>query len=141
VRYLEQARELGDLLIVAVNSDDSVRRLKGPDRPVNPVEDRVAVLAALSCIDHVVVFEEDSPAHLIAAVRPDTYVKGGDYPPEMVPEAPLVRRLGGEVRTLGYVPDRSTSAIIDKIRAQGEGRAPYTTESSNKGPFLTGDPA
>ncbi|HEX2771770.1 MAG TPA: D-glycero-beta-D-manno-heptose 1-phosphate adenylyltransferase [Micromonosporaceae bacterium] len=133
VRYLEQARELGDLLIVAVNSDDSVQRLKGPDRPVNPVEDRVAVLAALSCIDHVVVFEEDSPAHLIAAVRPDTYVKGGDYPPEMVPEAPLVRRLGGEVRTLGYVPDRSTSAIIDKIRAQGEERA------THKG--LTGDPA
>jgi D-beta-D-heptose 7-phosphate kinase / D-beta-D-heptose 1-phosphate adenosyltransferase len=133
VRYLEQARELGDLLIVAVNSDDSVRRLKGPDRPVNPVEDRVAVLAALSCIDHVVVFEEDSPTHLIAAVRPDTYVKGGDYPPEMVPEAPLVRRLGGEVRTLGYVPDRSTSAIIDKIRAEGEERA------THKG--LTGEPA
>lgn len=141
VRYLEQARELGDLLIVAVNSDDSVRRLKGPDRPVNPVEDRVAVLAALSCIDYVVVFEEDSPAHLIAAVRPDTYVKGGDYPPEMVPEAPLVRRLGGEVRTLGYVPDRSTSAIIDKIRAKGEGRASHTSEGSNQRPFLTGDPA
>ncbi|WP_194821865.1 D-glycero-beta-D-manno-heptose 1-phosphate adenylyltransferase [Micromonospora sp. S-DT3-3-22] len=118
VRYLEQARALGDLLVVAVNSDSSVRRLKGPDRPVNPVEDRTALLAALSCVDHVVVFEEDSPADLIEAVRPDVYVKGGDYPPEMVPEAPLVRRLGGQVRTLGYVPDRSTSAIIDRIRAQ-----------------------
>ncbi|MFI7210732.1 D-glycero-beta-D-manno-heptose 1-phosphate adenylyltransferase [Micromonospora maritima] len=118
VRYLTQARALGDLLIVAVNSDDSVRRLKGPDRPVNPVEDRIALLAALACVDHVVVFEEDSPARLIEAVRPDVYVKGGDYPPEMVPEAPLVRRLGGQVRTLGYVPDRSTSAIIDRIRAQ-----------------------
>ncbi|WP_431922638.1 D-glycero-beta-D-manno-heptose 1-phosphate adenylyltransferase [Micromonospora wenchangensis] len=118
VRYLEQARALGDLLVVAVNSDSSVRRLKGPDRPVNPVEDRIALLAALSCVDHVVVFEEDSPADLIEAVRPDVYVKGGDYPPEMVPEAPLVRRLGGQVRTLGYVPDRSTSAIIDRIRAQ-----------------------
>jgi D-beta-D-heptose 7-phosphate kinase/D-beta-D-heptose 1-phosphate adenosyltransferase len=141
VRYLEQARELGDLLIVAVNSDDSVRRLKGPDRPVNPVEDRVAVLAALSCVDHVVVFEEDSPAHLIQAVRPDTYVKGGDYPPEMVPEAPLVRRLGGEVHTLGYVPDRSTSAIIERIRAKAKARGPATTEGDAKGPFLTGDPA
>ncbi|BCL15305.1 hypothetical protein GCM10017556_30440 [Micromonospora sagamiensis] len=118
VRYLEQAAELADLLVVAVNSDDSVRRLKGPDRPVNPVEDRVALLAALACVDHVVVFEEDSPATLIETIRPDVYVKGGDYPPEMVPEAPLVRRLGGEVRTLGYVPDRSTSAIIERIRAQ-----------------------
>ncbi|MFR9779365.1 D-glycero-beta-D-manno-heptose 1-phosphate adenylyltransferase [Micromonospora sp. MS34] len=118
VRYLTQARALGDLLVVAVNSDGSVRRLKGPDRPVNPVEDRAALLAALACVDHVVVFEEDSPARLIEAVRPDVYVKGGDYPPEMVPEAPLVRRLGGQVRTLGYVPDRSTSAIIDRIRAQ-----------------------
>ncbi|GAB3947814.1 D-glycero-beta-D-manno-heptose 1-phosphate adenylyltransferase [Micromonospora vulcania] len=122
VRYLEQARALGDLLIVAVNSDGSVRRLKGPDRPVNPVEDRGALLAALSCVDHVVVFEEDSPAALIEAVRPDVYVKGGDYPPELVPEAPLVRRLGGQVRTLGYVPDRSTSAIIERIRSHSQDR-------------------
>ncbi|MEV6694497.1 D-glycero-beta-D-manno-heptose 1-phosphate adenylyltransferase [Micromonospora sp. NPDC051196] len=120
VRYLEQARALGDLLVVAVNSDGSVRRLKGPDRPVNPVEDRTALLAALSCVDHVVVFEEDSPTALIEAIRPDVYVKGGDYPPELVPEAPLVQRLGGQVRTLGYVPDRSTSAIIDRIRAYGQ---------------------
>ncbi|KIR64771.1 D-glycero-beta-D-manno-heptose 1-phosphate adenylyltransferase [Micromonospora haikouensis] len=124
VRYLEQARALGDLLVVAVNSDGSVRRLKGPDRPVNPVEDRVALLAALACVDHVVIFEEDSPAGLIEVVRPDVYVKGGDYPPEMVPEAPLVRRLGGQVRTLGYVPDRSTSAIIERIRAHGHGTVP-----------------
>ncbi|MEU9510413.1 D-glycero-beta-D-manno-heptose 1-phosphate adenylyltransferase [Micromonospora sp. NPDC048170] len=130
VRYLEQARALGDLLVVAVNSDGSVRRLKGPDRPVNPVEDRIALLAALACVDHVVVFEEDSPAELIEIVRPDVYVKGGDYPPEMVPEAPLVRRLGGQVRTLGYVPDRSTSAIIDRIRAHGHEPQPDTSLTS-----------
>ncbi|MGI5211620.1 D-glycero-beta-D-manno-heptose 1-phosphate adenylyltransferase [Plantactinospora sp. CA-290183] len=122
VRYLDQARRLGDLLVVAVNSDESVRRIKGTDRPVNPVEDRVALLAALGCVDHVVVFEEDSPTALIEALRPDVYVKGGDYPPEMVPEAPLVRSLGGQVRTLGYVPDRSTSAIIDRIRSHGDDR-------------------
>ncbi len=131
VRYLEQAAELGDLLVVAVNSDDSVRRLKGPDRPVNPVEDRVALLAALACVDHVVVFGEDSPATLIEAIRPDVYVKGGDYPPEMVPEAPLVRRLGGQVRTLGYVPDRSTSAIIERIRAQQIAEAPTLDTTSH----------
>ena len=119
VACLEQARRLGDALVVAVNSDASVRRLKGPRRPVNPVEDRAAVLAALTCVDAVVVFEEDSPAALIERVRPDLYVKGGDYPPELVPEAPLVRRLGGEVRILDYLPDRSTSAVIDRIRRSG----------------------
>ncbi|WP_225854313.1 D-glycero-beta-D-manno-heptose 1-phosphate adenylyltransferase [Micromonospora sp. ALFpr18c] len=139
VRYLEQARALGDLLIVAVNSDGSVRRLKGPDRPVNPVEDRGALLAALSCVDHVVVFEEDSPAALIEAVRPDVYVKGGDYPPELVPEAPLVRRLGGQVRTLGYVPDRSTSAIIDRIRSHTQDRETEPTREND--PARENDPS
>ncbi|MGC5031654.1 D-glycero-beta-D-manno-heptose 1-phosphate adenylyltransferase [Micromonospora sp. DT229] len=137
VRYLEQAKALGDLLVVAVNSDGSVRRLKGPDRPVNPVEDRTALLAALSCVDHVVVFEEDSPTALIEAIRPDVYVKGGDYPPELVPEAPLVQRLGGQVRTLGYVPDRSTSAIIDRIRAYGqEGSSEVAVGGLPAGPDL-----
>jgi D-beta-D-heptose 7-phosphate kinase/D-beta-D-heptose 1-phosphate adenosyltransferase len=117
VGYLAQASRLGDVLIVAVNSDESVRRLKGPDRPVNPIEDRAAVLAGLASVDHVVVFEEDSPSRLIALVRPDVYVKGGDYPPELIPEAPLVRRLGGEVRALGYLPDVSTSRIIERIRS------------------------
>ncbi|MGC9669171.1 D-glycero-beta-D-manno-heptose 1-phosphate adenylyltransferase [Planosporangium sp. 12N6] len=117
VGYLTQARRLGDVLIVAVNSDDSVRRLKGPERPVNPIADRVAVLAALACVDHVVVFEEDNPVNLITLVRPDLYVKGGDYRPEMIPEAPLVRELGGEVLTLDYLPDRSTTKLIGRIRS------------------------
>jgi len=118
VEYLEQARRLGDVLIVAMNSDASVRRLKGPERPINEAADRAAVLAALSCVDHVVVFEEDSPTALIELVRPDIYVKGGDYRPDLMPEAPLVRRLGGEVRSLTYVPDRSTATVIERIRAR-----------------------
>ena len=118
VGYLAEASRLGDVLIVALNSDASVRRLKGPDRPVNPVEDRVAVLAALDGVDHVVVFDEDSPRELIELVRPDLYVKGGDYPEELIPEASLVRGLGGEVRALAYLPDRSTSRIIERIRSR-----------------------
>ncbi len=118
VGYLAEAARLGDVLVVAVNSDESVRRLKGHDRPVNPAEDRVAVLAALASVDHVVVFEEDSPRDLIELVRPDVYVKGGDYPPELIPEAPLVRRLGGEVRAMEYLPDRSTSRVIERIRSR-----------------------
>jgi D-beta-D-heptose 7-phosphate kinase / D-beta-D-heptose 1-phosphate adenosyltransferase len=118
VEYLEQARRLGDVLIVAMNSDASVRRLKGPERPINEAADRAAVLAALSCVDHVVVFEEDSPTALIELVRPDIYVKGGDYRPDLMPEAPLVRRLGGEVRSMTYVPDRSTATVIERIRAR-----------------------
>ncbi len=117
VAYLQQARRLGDVLIVGLNSDASVRRLKGPQRPVNPVADRVSVLSALSCVDHVTVFDEDTPLALIARVRPDVYVKGGDYRPEQLPEAPLVRELGGEVRILGYLADRSTSALIERIRS------------------------
>jgi rfaE bifunctional protein nucleotidyltransferase chain/domain len=116
VAYLDEARRLGDVLIVGLNSDTSVARLKGSGRPVNPAEDRAAVLAALGSVDHVVVFDEDSPRRLLETVRPEVYVKGGDYEPGMIPEAGLVRRLGGQVRVLGYLADRSTSAIIDRIR-------------------------
>ncbi len=117
VAYLEQAKRLGDILVLALNSDDSVRRLKGADRPVNSVEDRAAVLAALSCVDHLAVFDEDSPRSLLQIVRPDLYVKGGDYTPQMLPEAPLVEQLGGSVRILSYVEDRSTTGILERIRA------------------------
>lgn len=118
VGFLRQARELGDLLVVGLNSDASVARLKGPDRPVNNVDDRSAVLSALSCVDHVLVFEEDSPEWLITQLRPDVYVKGGDYHGDLLPEAELVRRLGGQVRILDYLPDRSTSSIIERIRSR-----------------------
>jgi D-beta-D-heptose 7-phosphate kinase/D-beta-D-heptose 1-phosphate adenosyltransferase len=117
VRYLQQARQLGDLLIVGVNSDASMRALKGPDRPVNPETDRAAVLAALSCVDLVVRFTELTPHRLIEAVEPDVYVKGGDYTAETLPERDLVHSLGGRVAVLDHLPGRSTSAVIARIRA------------------------
>lgn len=114
--YLHQARALGDVLVVALNSDDSVRRLKGTDRPINPVGDRAAVLAALGCVDFVTVFDDDTPAALISALRPDVYAKGGDYTPDMLEETSIVREYGGEVRMLDYVPAQSTSAVVERIR-------------------------
>jgi D-beta-D-heptose 7-phosphate kinase/D-beta-D-heptose 1-phosphate adenosyltransferase len=115
VRYLRQARTLGDVLVVAVNSDESVRRIKGPGRPIIPAEDRAAVLAALSVVDHVVIFAEETPVRLVAAVRPDVYVKGGDYRAEALPEAAVVWGYGGEVRILPYLPGRSTTAILARV--------------------------
>ena len=117
VEYLRQARALGDVLVVGLNSDESVRRLKGPDRPVNPAEDRAAVLSALRSVDHVVVFEEDTPVRLVDLIRPDVYVKGGDYTIDRLPEAPVVHAYGGEVRILPYVPGRSTTQTLDRMRA------------------------
>ena len=116
VAYLQQARALGDVLVVGVNSDASVRRLKGPGRPVNPDGDRVRVLSGLRCVDHAVVFNEDTPDGLIAAIRPDIYVKGGDYEAENLPERPLVESYGGRVVVLTYLAGRSTSEIIGRIR-------------------------
>ncbi|EIV91509.1 D-glycero-beta-D-manno-heptose 1-phosphate adenylyltransferase [Frankia sp. QA3] len=116
VAYLDAARRLGDVLVVAVNSDAGVRRLKGPDRPINGLADRLAVLTALAAVDHVVVFDDDTPAQLLRALRPDVYVKGGDYTESMLAEAPLVRALGGEVRFVDYVADRSTSDLLGRIR-------------------------
>jgi len=117
VTYLSRAKALGDVLVVAVNGDASVRRLKGATRPVNPLEDRLEVLAALSCVDHVVAFDADSPTELLRAARPDVYVKGGDYTRATLPEAPLVESLGGAVSFLDYLEDRSTTGIIARIAA------------------------
>jgi D-beta-D-heptose 7-phosphate kinase/D-beta-D-heptose 1-phosphate adenosyltransferase len=107
--------------VVAVNDDASVRWLKGPSRPINPVEDRIEVLAALSCVDHIAVFSGATPIDLIEVVRPDVYVKGGDHTLESLPEVPVVRRLGGSVRLLPFMEDRSTTGIIERIQgANGE---------------------
>ena len=117
VTYLSAAKALGNALVVGLNTDASVRRLKGDPRPMNPLADRAAVLAALSCTDHLIAFDEDTPEALVRAVRPHLFVKGGDYTREALPEARAVESVGGEVRILPLVEDRSTTAIIARIRA------------------------
>ncbi|ANB03611.1 heptose 1-phosphate adenyltransferase [Ectothiorhodospira sp. BSL-9] len=119
VAYLEQARKRGDRLIVAVNDDGSVARLKGPERPVNPLERRMAVLAGLASVDWVVPFGEDTPERLICAVRPDVLVKGGDYHPDQIAGAGCVREAGGTVEVLPFMDGVSTTGVIDRIRSGG----------------------
>jgi D-beta-D-heptose 7-phosphate kinase/D-beta-D-heptose 1-phosphate adenosyltransferase len=116
VAYLEQARQLGDRLIVAVNSDDSVRRLKGRGRPVNPLERRMAVLAGLEAVDWVVSFERDTPCELLRAVQPDILVKGGDYAASAVVGRDIVEAYGGQVRVLSLLDNVSTTAIVSRIQ-------------------------
>jgi D-beta-D-heptose 7-phosphate kinase / D-beta-D-heptose 1-phosphate adenosyltransferase len=112
---LEEARKLGDRLVVAVNADDSVSRLKGPSRPINPLDRRMRVLAGLQSVDWVVPFEEDTPAALIEQVLPDLLVKGGDYKPEDIAGADAVLKAGGEVRVLSFVDGVSTTAMVHSI--------------------------
>jgi rfaE bifunctional protein nucleotidyltransferase chain/domain len=117
VRYLEAARRLGDGLMVGLNTDDSVRRLKGPTRPVTPLAERAYVLGGLGCVDFVVSFEEDTPARLIEAVGPLVLCKGGDWPEEKIVGRDTVRALGGEVYSLELVEGLSTTRLIEKIVA------------------------
>ncbi len=117
VSYLDQARARGAALVVAVNSDASVRRQgKGDDRPLNPLEDRMAVLAALASVDLVVPFEEDTPLELIRRCQPDVLVKGGDWPVEKIVGAPEVLARGGQVVSIPFLVDRSTTALVSRIR-------------------------
>jgi rfaE bifunctional protein nucleotidyltransferase chain/domain len=116
VQYLTEARSLGDKLVVGLNSDASVQRLKGSERPVIPQEERRAVLLALRCVDEVHIFDEDTPLKLIQSIRPDVLVKGGDWAVEAIVGNEFVRSYGGEVRSLPFIAGRSTTAIIDKIR-------------------------
>ncbi|RWZ51524.1 D-glycero-beta-D-manno-heptose 1-phosphate adenylyltransferase [Labedella phragmitis] len=122
--YLRQAKALGDLLVVAINSDESVRRLKGPERPINPAADRAAVLASLECVDLVTVFETDTPIPLLERLEPDVYVKGGDYSPEMLEETTVVRAYGGDVRIVDYVSAHSTTSMVERIRSRREDPVP-----------------
>lgn len=116
VRILQQARALGDVLVVGINSDASVRRLgKGDDRPINSESDRAEVLAALACVDYVTVFGEDTPVEFLSYLKPDIHVKGSDYKPEDLEETPIVESFGGQVKILALVPGKSTTAIVQKI--------------------------
>lgn len=116
ITYLAKARELGDVLVLGLNSDASVKRLKGPTRPVNPQDARALVLAALEMIDYVVVFEEDTPYELIAKVKPDVLVKGGDYEIDNIVGGDIVRERGGVVTTIPFVDGFSTTSMINNLK-------------------------
>ena len=117
VRYLQAARAHGDVLIVGVNSDASVRRNKGPDRPINPQDERAEVLAALACVDAVAFFDEETPADIIRRVQPDVLVKGADWPADQIVGRDTVEARGGKVVLAQVEQGHSTSALIEKIRA------------------------
>jgi rfaE bifunctional protein nucleotidyltransferase chain/domain len=116
VAYLRTARSLGDALVVGLNSDASLRRLKGPSRPVVPQGDRAFMLEALESVDAVVVFGEDTPVRLMRVLRPDIYVKGGDYRIEDLPEAKVADEIGAQVKILPFETGYSTSALIEKMK-------------------------
>ena len=116
VRYLRAAKRLGDVLVVGLNSDASVRRLKGPQRPLVAQRDRGEVLAALEMVDYVTVFDEDTPYQLIRALQPDVLVKGGDWAPDRIVGADIVRARGGRVRSLKFAKGYSTTALLNEAR-------------------------
>ena len=115
IRYLEKARSLGDILVVGVNSDASVQRLKGPKRPIIPLDERMEILSGLECVDYVTSFGESTPLELIALLRPHILVKGGDWTKETIVGRELVEGLGGEVTVLPFFEGNSTSSLIETI--------------------------
>jgi D-beta-D-heptose 7-phosphate kinase/D-beta-D-heptose 1-phosphate adenosyltransferase len=118
VGYLEEARKQGDRLVLAVNSDDSIRRLKGSGRPINPLDRRMAVLAGLESVDWVVPFDEDTPERLLRRVKPDVLVKGGDYREDQVVGSQIVKAYNGSVKVLSFYDNCSTTSIVNKILRQ-----------------------
>lgn len=121
VAYLQQARDLGDFLVLGLNSDASIRRLKGAKRPIVPFLERATVLAALRAIDLVVGFEEDTPLNLIKTIAPDILAKGGDWKPDQIVGGPWVIDQGGEVHSLKFIPGSSTTNIIETVLARHQG--------------------
>ncbi len=115
VRYLKEAKKLGDILIVGVNTDASVKRLKGEKRPLNSEQDRAEILASLECVDFVTLFAEDTPVEFLKVIKPDFHVKGGDYDPKDLAETPVVQSFGGQVKIIDLVPEKSTTALLSKI--------------------------
>lgn len=118
VRYLEETKKFGDILIVCLNSDASVRRLKGEGRPINNENDRAEVLNGLKSVDYVVLFDENSPAELLAKIKPDVHTKGADYTVETLPEAKIIIENGGRLEFIQFVEGKSTTNTIKKINAQ-----------------------
>lgn len=114
--YLEKAAALGDALFIGLNGDASTEGLKGVGRPIVPAEERARLLAALSCVTTVIIFEDDTADYLLNTLKPDIYVKGGDYAHKPLPERPTVEAYGGKVELIDYLPDHSTSQLIQKIR-------------------------
>ncbi len=116
VRYLKESKKFGDVLIVGLNSDISVRALKGAGRPVNPEYDRAEVLAGLESVDYIILFDEISPVKLLEKIKPDIYTKGADYTVETLPEASVIQSYGGKIQFIDLLEGRSTTKIIDKIK-------------------------
>ena len=119
VAFLQRARSLGDALLVALNSDDSVRRIKGSGRPILSIEERIGVLSGLEAVDHICVFEEDTPHHILRILLPDVLVKGGDYSPDQIVAREVVERAGGKAVTVSTAFGTSTTAIIERILKGG----------------------
>ena len=116
VRYLEKTKTFGDYLIVLLNSDKSVKSIKGPSRPVNNEMDRAEILSALRCVDYVVLFDEDSPRNLLDEMKPDVYTKGADYTMETLPEADIMEKNGTRVEFIDFVEGKSTTKTIEKMK-------------------------
>lgn len=116
ITYLAQAKDLGDILIIAINSDDSIKRLKGVDRPINKLEDRMFLLASLYFVDYVTFFNEDTPVEIIKKIKPDIHVKGGDYDIKTLPEKSVIESYGGEIVILPFVDGYSTTKLIYKMK-------------------------
>ena len=117
VRYLQKTKTFADYSIVMLNSDKSVRSIKGPSRPVNNENDRAEILCALRCVDFVVLFDEDSPSSLIAQIKPDVHTKGADYTVETLPEAKIIMENGGRIEFISFVEGKSTTSIIEKMKS------------------------
>ena len=117
VRYLQKTKTFADYSIVMLNSDKSVRSIKGPTRPVNNESDRAEILCALECVDFVVLFDEDSPQNLIAEIKPNVHTKGADYTVDTLPEAKTIMENGGRIEFISFVEGKSTTSIIEKMKA------------------------
>lgn len=118
VRYLQKTKTFADVMLVCLNSDSSVKSIKGPDRPINNELDRAEILCALECVDYVVMFEESSPEKLLGEIKPDVHTKGADYTIETLPEAKVIIENGGKVEFISFVEGKSTTNVIKKIGAQ-----------------------